>query len=70
MLVEWMPVPLPAEDDASAAPAARPAELADDWSNVDCCSAMRPRPRAVAEDQAVPADWPRPADAPPIAPDA
>jgi hypothetical protein len=31
---------------------------------------MRPRPRAVAEDPEVPADWPRPADVPPIAPDA
>jgi hypothetical protein len=68
MLVEWSPAPLPVEEDAPAAPAARPAELADDWSNVDCCSAMRPRPRAVAEDQAVPADWS--ADAAPVEPDA
>jgi len=65
MLVEWMPPP-PVEEDAPAAPAGQPAELADDWSNVDCCSAMRPRPQQVAEDRAERAAWPPPADPPAI----
>jgi hypothetical protein len=67
MLVEWMPQPLPVEADAPAAPEeARPAQLADDWSNVDCCSAMRPRPQQVAEDRAERAAWPPPADPPAV----
>jgi hypothetical protein len=59
MLVEWMPQPLPGDENVPAAPEeVRPAQPADDWSNVDCCSAMRPRPRPLAEDRAVAAEWP------------
>ena len=64
MLIEWMPQPLPGEENAPAAPEdERPAPPADDWSNVDCCSAMRPRPRPLAADRAA-AEWP-PYDEPP-----
>jgi hypothetical protein len=66
MLIEWRPQPLPAEESAPAAPEdERPAPLADDWSNVDCCSAMRPRPRSLAADRPAAAEWP-PYDEPPV----
>jgi hypothetical protein len=45
MPVELMRRPLPADDPAQSAPAARYPGLEDDWSNVNCCSAMRPRPQ-------------------------
>jgi hypothetical protein len=66
MLVNWMPQPPPVEERAPAAPVLRPAPLEDDWSNVTCCSAMRPRPRPPGDRQARRPDRSRPDDAPPV----
>ncbi len=66
MLVNWMPQPPPVEERAPAAPVPRPAHLEDDWSNVACCSAMRPRPRPAHAQPARRPDWVRSDDGPPV----
>lgn len=66
MLVNWLPQPPPVEERAPAAPVQRQDHLEDDWSNVACCSAMRPRPRPLGEAAAQPSDWSWPEDASPV----
>jgi hypothetical protein len=68
MLVEWMPQPAPVESNAPAARIKRLAHLEDDWSNVACCSAMRPRPTPRPGPAAREPDvaWPAPTETPPL----
>jgi hypothetical protein len=66
LVVELRPQPALAAERAPGVLPVRQAHLEDDWSNVACCSAMRPRPRPRVADREPQAAWPAPEAAPPL----